>query len=84
MCIRDRRRIVDLCSIICDDKLVLHELHAKVIEVNAHRTELRDGISSCVEQMTFSGKMYPFIEAGWDGDEPNNQCFECLKNLRTV
>ena len=77
-------RTVELCSIICDDKLVLYIPNAKVVEVNAHRTELRGGIPSGVEQMTFSGKVYPFIEAGWDGDEPNNQCFEGLQNLRTV
>lgn len=78
------RQQVELCSIICDDKLVLHIPSAKAVEVNAYKTELRGSIPSCVEQMTFSGKVYPFIESGWDGDEPNNRCFEGLKNLRTI
>lgn len=75
---------VELCSIMCDDKLVLHMPSAKTVAVNANKTELRGSIPSCVEEMTFSGKVYPFIENGWDGDEPNNRCFEGLKNLRTV
>lgn len=77
-------RQVELCSIICDDKLVLHMPSAKAVEVNAYKTELRGSIPNCVERMAFSGKVYPFIERGWDGDEPNNRCFENLKNLRTV
>ncbi|HEL1618529.1 TPA: leucine-rich repeat domain-containing protein [Streptococcus suis] len=75
---------VELCSIICDDKLVLHIPSAKAVEVNAYKAELRDDVPSCVEQITFSGKVYPFIEKGWNEDEPNNRCFEGLKNLRTV
>lgn len=75
---------VEFCSIACDEKLVLYMPRAKVIEVNAYKTELRGSIPDCVEQMKFSGKVYPFIEYGWYGDEPNNQCFEGLKNLRTV
>lgn len=78
------RRQVELCSIRCDDTLILHMPSAKTVEVNAYKTELRGSIPDCVEQMAFSGKVYPFIESGWDGDEPNNRCFENLKNLRTV
>ena len=79
-----RERQVELCSITCDDELVFHIPNAKVVEVNANKTELRGSIPSCVEQMTFSGKIHPFIERGGDEDEPNNRCFEGLKNLRTV
>ena len=75
---------VELCSITCDDKLVLHMPSAHTVKVNAYKTELRGSVPGCVEQMTFSGKVYPFIESGWDLDEPNNRCFEGLKNLRVV
>lgn len=75
---------VELCSITCDDKLVLHIPSAHTVNVNAYKTELRGSVPGCVEQMTFSGKVYPFIESGWDLDEPNNRCFEGLKNLRIV
>ena len=57
---------------------------AHTVNVNAYKTELRGSVPGCVEQMTFSGKVYPFIESGWDLDEPNNRCFEGLKNLRVV
>ena len=30
----------------------------------------------------FSGKIYPVMERGWDLDEPNNHCFDGLKNLK--
>lgn len=78
------RQQVESCSIVCDDKLVLHIPSAKMVKVNTYKTELRGSIPSCVEQMIFSGKVYPFIESRWDMDEPNNRCFEGLKNLRTV
>lgn len=75
---------VDFCSIICDDQMLLHIPPAKVVKVAAGRTELRGGVPDCVEQLAFSGKVYPFLESGWDLDEPNNRCFENLKNLRII
>ncbi|HFI0795342.1 TPA: leucine-rich repeat domain-containing protein [Streptococcus suis] len=79
-----RERQVELCSITCDEELVFHIPSAKVVEVNTYKTELRSSIPSCVEQITFSGKVYPFIERGWEKEETNNRCFEDLQNLRTV
>lgn len=75
---------VEFCSITCDDRLILHVPPARVVEVNAHRTDLGGGIPDCVEKIVFSGKIYPVMERGWDLDEPNNHCFDGLKNLRTA
>lgn len=77
---------IELCSVvcICNDTLVFHIPDTKAVEVNAHKIELRGSIPSCVEQISFSGKVYPFIESGWDMDEPNNRCFENLKNIRII
>lgn len=75
---------VELCSIKSDDLLVLYVPRAKKVEVTAKKTELRGNIPDCVEHITFSGKVYPFVERGWDLNEPNYQCFEGLKKLRTI
>ena len=75
---------VDFCSINCHDRLVLHIPSAKAVKVNANQTDLRGEVPACVEQITFSGKIYPFIEQGWNEEEPNIACFTNLKNLRII
>jgi hypothetical protein len=72
---------IEICEIKSNDKLVLHVPNVKIIKIVAPKVELKGEIPECVVQMLFSGKVYPYITSGWDGDEPNIRCFEGLKNL---
>jgi len=75
---------VEYCSISCDRTLILHVPRTNVLSVNAQKVVIRGDIPKCVKEMTFSGKVYPFYEPGWDYDTPNNRCFEGLEELEVI
>lgn len=75
---------MEYCSISCDQSLILHIPNVKTLDVRAHKTKIRGEVPDCVERISFSGKVYPYMEGGWDYDAPNNRCFEGKKNLRSV
>lgn len=77
-------REIEYCSITCDDKLVLHIPNTKTLDVYSSKTEIRGSVPDCVEKMSFTGKVYPFMEPGFDFDEPNNRCFKGKKKLKFI
>ena len=75
---------IDYCEIRCDEKCILHGIATKHLKVNASTVVLKDKAYSGLEQAYFSGRVYPFIYSGWDGDEPNIDYFSGAQKLKIL
>lgn len=75
---------VDYCEIQCSEKCILREIQTVHLKVKAPTVVLKDNGYSLLERAEFTGKVYPFVYSGWDGDEPNIDYFAGIKGLKYV
>lgn len=73
------RSNIELCSIRCDEPLLLKLPAAKTINVYSPKTILEGGVPDCVENISFSGTVYASY-----GDYDGFTNFIGKKNLRKV
>lgn len=52
---------IEYCSVSCDRRLILSIPRVKTLDVYAHKTEIKGEVPDCVEQLSFSGKVYPYM-----------------------
>ena len=75
---------VELCQITCHEKCRIDGIAAKKLEIIAPAVVLRGKAHEALEHIKFTGRVYPFVCSGWDGEWQETEYFAELPRLKSV